>query len=116
PAKVEPAAPAAKPPAAAAPKSSKPAAPAPVPAPADKPPAKYDKPPVPAARRWFNWGAPESKPAPKPAAKPAAKPAPAPVPAPAVPTPPDRIEAARHPDPMYRLIGRLRDDMLPSMR
>src|SRR5262249_14196498 len=56
-------------------------------------------------KRWFGW----MRPAPKPAS-PAQKPA---------TTPPDssgEIEAAYHPDRVYRLIGSLRDNLLPSMR
>ena len=58
--------------------------------------AKYNKAPLPASKRWFAQSAPS-----KPAVAVAAV---APV------------EAVRHPDPVFRLIGCLRDDLLPSMR
>ncbi len=73
------------------------------------PQTQYTRPPVPAARRWF--GGLRNDPQPKPA--------------PAAPVgmnpmrgadPSGVIVATYHPDPMFRLIGSLRDDLLPSMR
>jgi hypothetical protein len=61
--------------------------------------AKYTQQPNSAAARWFSSKPKESKPAV--------------VAAVAVTQP---VEAIRHPDPVIRLIGCLRDDMLPSMR
>ena len=77
---------------------------------------KYPQPPVPAAKRWFQWGL-ESTPAPKPIVK--ARPTPMLVPVvmpTAGPVQPPVFVAATSPDPVVRLIGRLRDDLLPSMR
>jgi hypothetical protein len=60
----------------------------------------YTKAPTPAAKRWMAKST-EAKPAAIPAmAVAAAQP----------------VEAVRHSDPIIRLIGCLRDDMLPSMR
>jgi hypothetical protein len=61
--------------------------------------SKYTQAPTPAAKRWFGKAA-------------AAKPAAAAMAVAVVPP----VEAIRHPDPVFRLIGCLRDDMLPSMR
>jgi hypothetical protein len=71
----------------------------------ETPAAKYTQAPTPAAKRWLAKAS-ETKPAAeiKPAAKAMA----------VVVVPP--VEAIRHPDPVFRLIGCLRDDMLPSMR
>jgi hypothetical protein len=62
---------------------------------------KYTKAPTPAGQRWLAKKPAEAKPATIPAVAVAAA---------------QPIEAVRHPDPIFRLIGCLRDDMLPSMR
>jgi hypothetical protein len=69
--------------------------------------AKYAQAPTPATKRWLAKTS-ETKLVVKSEAKPAAK-------AMAVVVVPP-VEAIRHPDPVFRLIGCLRDDMLPSMR
>jgi hypothetical protein len=80
--------------------------------PAAKPDTQYTKPPVPAVKRWFGWMHKDTP------AKPAApvkgrKVIPQTPPPPAVPV---VVEAAYHPDPVFRLIASLNDDLLPSMR
>jgi hypothetical protein len=74
---------------------------------ADTAQTQYTRPPTPAPKRWFSWFQKDAKPAAPPVGKKV-------VPAP--PARPTVIEAAYHPDPVFRLIGRLHDDLLPSMR
>lgn len=95
------------------------------PAVASKPSAKavtvetrYVTPPVPASQRWFPFMTAMKSPA-KPVvrSRPMAVPMATPMAAAVVgPTVPPAYLAATSPDPVVRLIGRLRDDMLPSMR
>jgi hypothetical protein len=66
-------------------------------------PAKYGKPPTTTAQRWFGKSPPTAVVTSKPAV--------------AVVSPQAQaVEAVRHHDPVIRMIGALRDDMLPSMR
>jgi len=74
--------------------------------------SQYTREPVPATKRWFCWMRRDAPP-PAPPQTQSRKPAPA---APAPAAAPTVIPAAYHPDPVFRLIGRLRDDDLPSMR
>lgn len=95
------------------------------PAPTTKPTTKsvtvetrYVTPPVPASQRWFPFVAAMKSPAKpvvrsRPMAVPMAMPMPAAEVGPAVPP---AFVAATSPDPVVRLIGRLHDDLLPSMR
>jgi hypothetical protein len=88
--------------------------------PESKPTTQYTRQPVPASKRWFGWMRREAQPAaPAPGQMPTRSAPPArmaPSARPAPPAQPAVIEAAYHPDPMYRLIGSLRDELLPSMR
>jgi hypothetical protein len=82
----------------------------PDPAPPAAPASQYTRPPVPAPKRWLGWLQRDAKPEARPAATPPKGQPPAP------PVQPTVIEAAYHPDRVIRLIGCLRDDVLPSMR
>lgn len=77
------------------------------PRPADVPAGGYTREPVPAAKRWFGWKQKDAKPAPQPQTRKPVAPAPANS---------GVVVAAYHPDPVFRLIACLRDDLLPSMR
>jgi hypothetical protein len=81
---------------------------------------RYVTPPVPASQRWFPFVSAMKLPA-KPVAQarrmPMAVPMAMPMPSAEVgPAVPPAVMAATSPDPVVRLIGRLHDDLLPSMR
>ncbi len=81
---------------------------------------RYVTPPVPASKRWFSFLSSTKSPA-RPTARtrrmPMAVPMAMPMPAADVgPAVPPAVMAATSPDPVIRLIGRLHDDLLPSMR